>query len=124
MGPSLLRCGRRSALVKGRLSAALSGNGQEARNWRDTKLGMGLTIIFVLDPRLRRLVEKVQGEIRYILQHGEETPLYQTPQDLDFGVLIWAIWKRCLIQNAEPGKAFGDLRRRHGGAVVALGGAR
>jgi hypothetical protein len=97
--------------------------GEEALNRRFVGLGVDPAIVVAFDPRLRRLVEKRQGEIRDVLQHGEEAALYHAPQRLDFTVRCGRVRQCSLMENAKPIETFVNLDRRHGGAVVALSGS-
>src|SRR5262245_31135987 len=59
-----------------------------------------------------------------MLEHGHQPAVDGSPEDLDLGVLRWAIWKRRLLQHAQPREAFDNFRRGHSGAVIAQGSAR
>jgi len=85
---------------------------------------MGLAVVIWLDPGLGRLVQHGQRQIGHALQHGHQPAFHDRPERLDFAVEVRAVGERLLMQDAEPGQAFGDLDRRHGGAVVAHGGTR
>ena len=100
------------------------GPGEEARDRRLADLGVGLAVVLVLDPGLGGLVQEAQGQVRHVLQHGDQPALDRAPERLLLGVLIGAVGQRGVVQDAETGEPLGDLRGRHRGAVVAQRGAR
>src|ERR1700687_1199773 len=118
--PSLLRRLRRSV----RAGARHGGAGEEACERRVVDLAVSLAVVVLLDPGLRRLVEPAQGEIVDALEHGHQSALDRSPENLLLTVLIGRIRQRRLMKNAEPGETFADLGRRHCAAVVADGSAR
>ena len=95
------------------------GTRQEARDRRLADLGVGLAVVLVLDPGLGGLVQERQGQVRHMLQHGDQPALDRAPERLLLGILIGAVRQRGVVQDAQPREPLGDLRRRHRGAVVA-----
>ena len=85
---------------------------------------MDFAIVFMLDPCLCGLVEHSKTEVRYVLEHRHQSALDRSPQVLDLAVSLRGIRQRGLLHDAEPSETFCELRRRHGGAVVAQSCAR
>ena len=65
--------------------------GEEARDRCPADLGVGLAIVLVLDPGLGRLVQEAQGQVRHMLQHGDQSALDRAPERLLLGVLVGAV---------------------------------
>jgi hypothetical protein len=82
------------------------------------------SVVLVLDPGLRRLVQEGERQIRHMLQHGDKAALNRAPERLLLGVLIRRVRQCRLVQDAEPGEALTDLGGGHRSAIVAQGRAR
>src|SRR5436309_1947543 len=64
------------------------GPGKKALERCLADLGVARAIVLVLDPGLGGLVEEAQGEVRHMLQHGDQTALDRAPERFLLGVLI------------------------------------
>jgi hypothetical protein len=69
-----------------------------------------LPVVLVLHPSERRLVEPGQAQVGYMLKHGHQPAFDGGPEDLDLGVGLGRIGQGHLLQHAEPGEAFNNLR--------------
>ena len=95
------------------------GPGKKARDRCLADLSMGFAVVLVLGPGLGGLVQEAQGEVRHVLQHGDQPALDRAPERLLLGVLIGAVGQRGMVQDAQTGEPLRDLRGCHCGAVVA-----
>src|SRR4029450_3020761 len=82
---------------------AIGARPHDARSYQEAPdrglagLGMDLVVVLVLGPGERRLVEFGEAQIGHMLEHGHQPAFNRGPEDLDLGVLRWAIWKRRLL---------------------------
>src|ERR1700688_1038273 len=99
-----------------------TGGEQGAR--RSAVLVVALGIVVLLAPRLRRLIERGQGQVWHMLKHGHQAAFDRAPEGLGFSVLVRTISKCCLVQDAEACEPLCDLGGGHRCAVVAQRRAR
>src|SRR6516162_5557323 len=95
---------RQPQYITARTVARDGGTGEEPGDRRSADLAVVLGIVVLLYPRLRRLIERGQGQVRHMLQHGHQAAFDRAPEGLGFSVLVRAISKCCLVQarRASP----------------------
>ena len=81
-------------------------------------------MVLLLDPRLRRAVEQLEGELGLALEHGHEAPLDLGPEVLLLAVLLGGVRQRQVLDDAEALEALDGLGGDHRRAVVAEQRAR
>ena len=81
-------------------------------------------MVLLLDPRLRRGVEQIEGEHGLAFEHGQEAAFDLAPEGLLLAVLLGGVRQRRVVDDAEALEAFDGLGGEHGGAVVGEQRAR
>ena len=93
------------------------------RDRRATELPVRGAVVLDFHPGLGGLVEKVQRQLRQMVEHLHQPSFQGAPERFLFTVLIGAIRQGRLVHDAQPQQPRGKFLRHHGRAVVGHQGA-
>ena len=79
---------------------------------------MDLAVVFQLDAGLRRLVEKLQGQLLDALEHGHQPSLDRGPEVLLLPVLVGRIRECSIMLDPKHFDALLELSRSHCGPTI------
>jgi hypothetical protein len=71
------------------------------------------SLVFLLDPRLRRFVQQGEGQIRVPFQHRDQAPFDLRPEDFLLGVLLRAVGQRGVGEDSQSLETLDHLLRHH-----------
>jgi len=101
-----------------RCFAPYVGGVEVAAKRRGPQLTVGPPVVVPLHPGLGGIVERPEGELVFVLEHGEQAVLDVEPEVLLLGVLVGRVWQCGSVDDAEASQALNGLVGQHRTAVV------
>jgi hypothetical protein len=108
----------RTQLITGRAVTHHMGGSRESLDWGATDLAMCRPVVLDFDPRLSRLVQEVERQIRHSVEHLHQSALKICPEGLLLAVLVGAKRERLLMKDCKTQQSFRDFIGDHRRAVV------